>query len=278
MGGGGGGGRATANNEITFNDTSEYMYRNSSTKRGGFEGSFGYVSNNTELDTTGNEDVTQTGEALPAADREKLRANIQVLNDCVLEQICPDKEDLKTRADKAWDRACNLFDDTRALIDDEVDDLKADTLNYINMWHSQWARMAGSSLNCAVNEMRNRAVTELNRRIAGIIAERLTRLKEHETQALAEAFRNNLDARMEPNKLAFMHIQALYGVLRGAETTQVTERDYDEAKDENSRQFTMMGKVFHDITDVSDNSGTYGGELDDAVAASQAIQALIPSA
>lgn len=277
MGGGSGGG-ASANNEITFNDTSEYMYRDSSTKRGGFEGSFGFVTNNTDLDTVGTENVNQTGSALPEADRDELRRQIEVLNNCVLDQFCPDKDDLKTRADLAWDRARSLFDDTRGLIDDEVDDLKADTLNYINMWHTQWARMAGSSLNCAVNELRNRAVTELNRRIAGIIAERLTRLKEHETQALAEAFKNNLDARMEPNKLAFMQIGALYGVLRGAETTQVTDRDYDESKDESSRQFTLMGKVFHDITDVSDNSGTYAGELDDAVAASKAIQDLVPSA
>lgn len=255
---------------INFEDTSQYMFRNSSTQRGGFEGHVGAQYVDTDIDIEGTEDINRTQELLTEDDRDRIRATLAQLDAVSAAQIAGDRTDMTAKAALAWDRAISLWPDTKALIDQEVGDLKDEMLQYIFLWESQWARTAGSSLNCLVQGMRVKATTELTRRLAGIIAERTTRFKEHETQAIAQAFQDNLNARMEPAKVAFQQIANLYGVLRGAHTIDATDRDYTESRDEDVLRIDLLGKFYHEGIDVSDNDGAYG-LADSAVSASQTV-------
>lgn len=276
MAGGGGGGEV--NNEITFNDTSEFVYRNSSTRRGGFEGVLTGGRVDTDLDISGTEDVVREQEEMTEADRVLLRDNIATLTACAVAQLCPDKATLGQRSDFAWDRAITLFPDLRMLLDAEIEDLREDTRAYICLWENQWARTAGSSHNSLVLDLKNRAVTELSRRIAGIIAERLHQYKQHETEAITQAFMDSLNARMQPTQIAYNHIGTLYGILRGSATTNITDRGYTEGRDERATNFQGTGKFFHDVTDISDASGNYDGELNDLAGAADVIAIAVPTA
>jgi hypothetical protein len=272
---GGSTGGATANNEqtITFEDTSEYMYRNSSKATGGFKATIGLVNTNTSLDTAGAEDITRTQQLLLDSDMAELRADLEKLTQCTVDEFCADKTDLKTRAGMSWDRALALYPTYQAELAAQLDDLKAETYSRICLWESQWARTAGSSLNCLVQSMKNKAEVELARRIAGVIAETNMRMKEHETQALAQAFMDNMNARLEPDKIAFSKIGTLWGILRGSTVTDVTDRDYNENKDERRTEITAMGDFYHEVVDWSENDGSYGGERADLVSLAQSAVA-----
>lgn len=264
--------------DITFNDTSEFMYRNSATKRGGFEGTITGGSGSTDLAVSGNEDLLKTQEELTDADRVLLRSNIKTLTDCAVAALCTEKTSLSSRNELAWARAIGMFPELQALIDAEITDLKAETEAYICLWETQWARTAGSSHNSLVISMKNKAATELSRRLAGIIAERLGTYKQMETEAISRAFTDGLTATTNLTQLGFTHIGTMYQVLRGSVATSTTERLYSENRDESRREFQASGKFFHDVTDISDNSGDYNGELSSAYSASQSIAGSIPSA
>lgn len=273
--GGGQGGAASADNEITFNDSSEYMFRNSSTKRGGFEGNIARTTTNTDLDTRGTEDIIRVTDNLNDADRDKIRDQLQEIVDCVGPDFCADKQDLSDRADVAWDRALTLFDDTKGEILEEVEDLKQEAIDRICLRRNQWARTAGSSLNCLVHDLERKAEVELTRRLAGVVAEKMPQLRAYETQAINEAFRMHFYAKGEMPKIAFSHIGNLWNILRGAQVTDTTDRDYTEDRDEDVTNLQLAGKFYHEQTDISDNDGTYTSVGDDAISTSQGISGII---
>lgn len=257
--------------EVNYYDTSEYMYRNSSSDKGGFKGTIGLVDVDDDLDVTGSEDIEQVQTQLLEADQEQLRDMIAALTLCSTEQLCADKLELTQRADAAWSRALNLYPVYAQLLEDELDDLKAETYAYICLAESQWARTAGSSLNCLVQSMKNKAEVELARRMAGMVAESLRRMKEHETEALRLAFEKELTGRMEPVKTGLQQIGTLFSVLRGATTTDVTDRDYTEHREADVMTKTAMGDFYYEGTVVSDNSDTYAAKVSGWAAASQAV-------
>jgi len=269
------GGTGDTSNSITFEDSSQYIYRNSSKATGGFKATVGVVNTNADLATTGAEDIARTQQLMRDADLDALRADLEKLTQCTVDEFCADKTDLKTRAGVSWDRALALYPTYRAELDARLDDLKAETYNRICLWESQWARTAGSSLNCLVQSMKNKAEVELARRIAGVIAETNMQMKEHETQALAQAFVNNMNARLEPDKIAFSKIGTLWGVLRGSTVTDVTDRDYTENKDEGRTEITAMGDFYHEVVDWSGSNGSYGGERAGLVDLAQAAAASV---
>lgn len=271
--GGGGGGSSTSS--VTMNGTEEYIYRNSSTKRGGFKGNIGYTDTSTDLDIAGAEDIARTQEILLAADRQLLRDNIATLTNCVLPIFCDQASDLRSKAETAWDRALTLYPDTKLQIDAEMLAIKEDTINRICMREAQWARTSGSSLNCVVQGMKNRAEIELARELAGVIASRLIEHKQHETQAIAQAFEANMSAKLKPAELAFNQIGTLYGLLRGGLVTDTTDRDYSENRDEDTHTLQALGEFYHEATAIADNSGTYESDASDAFAASQAIAGVV---
>jgi hypothetical protein len=261
---------------VNFNDTSEYMFRNSSTKKGGFEGNIGTTTTDVALDISGTEDISRTGSLLDAADRTQLRAAIASLETCTVDSFCTDKGDLVTRAGTAWDRAIALYPTFAALLEDELDDLKAEMLAQIYQNQNQWARIAGSSLNCLVANMTSAAQVDMTRRVAGVIAERLARFKEHETQAIVQAFEIQMNARARMQETGMSGLNALWQVLRGAETTELTDRDYTEARDEDNTTFNLLGRFYHEGIDIADLADTYNTS-DDAISVSQGMAALIPS-
>jgi hypothetical protein len=269
--GGGGGASSTSETTITNNDTSEYMYRNSATKRGGFKGNIGTTRTDTNLDIGGQEDITRTQKLFRDADFVDLRRDIKTLTDCVLPLFCQDFNDLRSKAETAWTRALNLYPELKAQVDAELDAMKEDTINRICQREAQWARTAGSSLNCIVQSMKTRAEIELARELAGVVSSRLIEFRTHETQAIQAAFEHNLQAKFRPQELAFSQIGALYNVLRGGEVTDVTDRDYSENRDEDQNTLNDLGEFYHEVTDISDNSGNYASELDDVFGASQAV-------
>ena len=256
---------------LTIMDTSGNIYRNSSTKRGGFEGEIGLIDTDSQLDVAGTEDVTRTIDVLNDFERSRLASMIGQLTSCTTGTLCEDKADLITRAGQAWERAWNLFPTYRAELDAELADMKQEMLDEICLMESQWARTAGSSLNTLVQRMRAKSVEELARRIAGMIAERRLQAKEHETQAIGQAFEQMLNGRMEPTKAAFAQIGTLYSILKGTLTSDITDRDYTEQRDEDERKITAMGKFYHEAIDVSDASGTYAADVDSAWAASNLV-------
>lgn len=263
------------NVEINFNDTSEYMFRNSSTQKGGFEGNFGTKTTDVEIDIDGTEDVNRTGEQLTEADRTQLRAAIALMEASTVTAFATDKADLSTKAQVAWDRAVALYPAYRAQMQIELDDIRTEMLNTILLQTSQWARIAGSSLNCLVAEMRLKAETELARRLTGIVADRLMRFNEIESQAIAQAFDMNMNSRGQMQNMGLSNLNALWGILRGAHTTEVTDRDYTENRDEDNTTFDLLGRFYHEGVDISDNDGSYN-TASAAVSASELASALIP--
>lgn len=261
---------------INFNDTSEFMFRNSSTQKGGFEGNIGLKTINVDLDVLGTEDVLRNGELLDAADRTQLRAAIDSLEACTVANFCADKADLITRATTAWDRAVSLSPAFQVLLDNEVDDLTTEMLNQIYLNQSQWARIAGSSLNCLVADMTTKAQIEMTRRITGVIAETLRRFKEHETAAVLQAFEMQFSGRARMAEVGLSGLNVMWNVLRGAQTTEVTDRDYTEARDERNSTFDLLGRFYHEGIDISDSDGSYA-LAGTAASVSQGIASLIPS-
>lgn len=261
---------------INFYDTSEYMFRNSSTKKGGFEGNFGMTDTNTDVDTTGAEDVTRTQTLLLETDRDQLRAQILKLEACAVDAFCTDKGDLVTRAGTAWDRAISLYPSFQSLLNAELEDLKTEMLNNIYLWRNQWRRTAGSSLNCLVQEMETKAEIEMTRRIAGHVAESLRRFKEHETAAIAQAFEHQMTARLRTNEVGLSSMNAIWSILRGSSVEDITDRDYTENRDEDQTTWNMLGKFYHEGIDISDNSGSYN-TADAAIGVSEGWAALVPS-
>ena len=262
---------------INFNDTSEYMFRNSSTQKGGFEGNIGLKTINVDLDVLGTEDVVRNGELLDAADRMQLRAAIDSLEICTVAAFCADKADLITRATTAWNRAIALYPTFQTLLDNEVDDITTEMWNQIYLNQNQWARIAGSSLNCLVADMTTKAQVEMTRRVTGIIAESLRRFKEHETAAVMQAFEMQFNGRARMAEVGLSGLNVMWNVLRGAQTSEVTDRDYTEARDESNRTFDLLGRFYHEGIDISDMDGSYA-LAGSAASVSQGIAALIPSA
>ena len=250
--------------------------RNSSTKRAGFEGEIGYIRTDTELDISGREDVNRDTDVLDEVERERIKEQIGVLSACTVAAFCDDKASLVTKAGLAWDRAWTLFPTYREELDNELDDLKQEFMDYICLWEQQWARMAGSSLNSIVIRLRMKAQVELARRLAGIIAERRLQAKEHETEAIAQAFADEWKARQDSNQLGFGQIGMLYQILKGAKIIDVTDRDYSENRDEDKNQFTAMGKFYNEGIDISDQSGTYSSEVGDAWSSAEGVAGIIP--
>lgn len=259
--------------EVTnnFNDTSEYIYRNSSLDKAGFKVSYGDVDTDTTLDVEGTEDISQTQTLLTAADQEQIRGMIDTLTICTTEQLCQDKSDLMSRANLAWNRALALYPEYRIQLQADLDDLRAERHAYICLMEQQWARTAGSSLNCLVQGMRNKAEVELARVMAQAIAESNRRMKEHETEALRNAFEKELTARMEPVKTGLNQIGTLFSVLRGATLTDITDRDYTEHRNEEVNQHTLLGDFYHEAQSTAENSGTYAGEVSALASIAQAI-------
>lgn len=259
---------------INFNDTSEYMFRNSSIKKGGFDANVGYQRGTSDLDVEGAEDVTQTQELLTEADRAQLRSMINALTVCTTEQLCSDKSDLRARANQAWNRALNLYPVYREQLDAELEDLRAEMFANILMWENQWARTAGSSLNCLVQGMRNKAVVDLSRRMSAAIAESNLRMKEHETEALARAFDKELQSVVQPTQMGLNQIGTLFQILRGARAEEVTDRDYTENRDETTSQSSITGRFYYEGTEISDNAGEYG-QADAAIATANPISSAL---
>lgn len=261
---------------INFNDTSEYMFRNSSTQKGGFEGNVGTTWTDTDIDITGTEDVSRSQELLTGLDRTQLRSQIDALEACAVTSFCSDKSDLITRAGNAWDRALALYPTFKSLLDTQTTDLKEEILDQIYLMRSQWARTAGSSLNCLVQEMESDAQVELARRVAGVVAEQLRAFKEHETEAIRQAFEMQFAARAKMAEIGLSSMNTLWNILRGAEVQDITDRDYTENRDEDTNTINLLGKFYHEGIDISDSDGSYA-LAGDAVSASQAIANLIPT-
>lgn len=270
-----GGGGASANNEITFNDTSEYMYRNSSTKRGGFEGNIARTTQNTSANTDGTEDIERVTDQLDPMDRATIRDQITEIVACIGPSFCADKADLATRAETAWDRAVALYADTKGAIDTEIADLKQEAIERICLQKTQWARTAGSSLNCLVQGMELKAEVELTRRLAGALAERLPQLKQLETAAIMDAFQQNFQAKAQMPQIAFAHVGNLWNILRGAQVSEVTDRGYTEGRTENQTTLQLAGKFYHESTDIADTDGKYESVGEDAISTSQGIMSTI---
>ena len=263
-----------ASTTVNFNDTSEYMFRNSSTQKGGFEGNIGHTDTDIDIATSGTEDVEKLAVLLTDADRTKLRTQIETLEACAVATFCSDKASLVEHALAAWQRALTFYPEFRALLEAELVDVRAETMNAILMYETQWARIAGSSLNCLVAEMSVKAQVELGRRISGIVAEQLRRAKEHETDALKNAFEKEFSARARVTEVGISGINSFWQVLRGAEVTEVTDRDYTEARNEDQRVTNLLGKFYHEGIDIADSDGAYA-LAGDAVSASQGIAGII---
>lgn len=250
---------------------SDYTFRNSATKRGGFRGNVGYTSTDTDIDIDGSEDIRRSQDLLTEADRADLRSQITKLTACVIDTFCTDRADLKEKAEWAWNRATTLYPTTKALLDEELAALRDDTINRICQREAMWARTAGSSLNCLVQNMKIRAEIELTRELAGVTAKYLMDHKVHETQAIVQAFADNMSAKMNTTQLSFQQVSALYGLLRGARVDDVTDRDYSEDRSENTMVIDARGEFFHEVTSIADNYGEYDTELDDVFTTSQSV-------
>lgn len=249
----------------------ENIFRNSSTKRGGFRGNVGFTSTSSNIDVDGSEDIMREQDLLTDADRVLLRDNIKTLTDCVVTAFCADRTELKSKAQWAWDRAVSLYPTTKALMDAEMLVIRDEAIDRICAREAMWARTAGSSLNCIVQGMKNRAEIELAKELTGVMSKYLTDLKQHETQAVSQAFADNMSANMETTRVAFAQIGALYGILRGANVTEVTDRDYTEDRSENTTVIDARGEFYHEATSISDDQNTYAADAADAFTASQAV-------
>lgn len=259
------------NSPQTITGTEQYIYRNSSIKKGGLRANVGFTLTNTDLSISGTEGIEKVQDSLTEADRDLLRANMSVIQDCALDRMCANADTLEARANRAWDRAIDLYPVMRDLLDDEIEAIRFETLQRINMAEYQWRRLAGSSLNCAVLQLQSSAQNELAVRLAGVVSEALQRYKVHETEAIAQAFAHNLQARLEPAKVMFSHTEALWNVLRGARVEDTTDREYEEQRGETTMVTDARGEYYNEATAIADNSGTYAGDADDAYSAAGGV-------
>lgn len=240
---------------INFEDTSQYIFRNSSRNRGYFEGEAGYVSTS--------DDRTSNTTLLTDTELDRLNTQIDTMATLGIDGLVADKPELVDRADAAWDRAIALYPAFKALTEDRLADLKAEMLAQIQLMTNQWARTAGSSLNCLVQKMQTDAETEMARRMAAVISSDYKDMVVHETQAMASAFEAELKARAGVDETAINSVATLTNILRGSKAKEVDERDIHELR--------VMGKFGHEAEDWSDNNGTYSGEVSNLSSAATAI-------
>ena len=106
------------------------------------------------------------------------------------------------------------------------------------------------------------------------MAEQLRRAKEHETEALKNAFEKEFSARARVTEVGISGINSFWQVLRGAEVTELTDRDYTEARGEDQRVTNLLGKFYHEGIDIADSDGAYA-LAGNAVSASQGIAGII---
>lgn len=266
----GGGGGATASNEITFADTSEFIYRNSSEKSGGGTVEIGTVNEGRDRGTTIAEDVIDTAEALDQACRTQIKGMVTELEKSVTaaEQETTDVQDY---AQQVFDSALTLYDDVDTTVNARLDDLRQETIDRICSHELQWQRTAGSSLNCLVLGMKNKALTEMARRMSAVAAEVLFEARDREQQAIQRAFEAQLSARTQPRQLAFSQIGQLLAVLKGSLVNTTRDRDVNEQMNEDVNQLRAMGNLFYSAKTVSANEGTHAGAADDYAAAAQAV-------
>ena len=262
-------GSTTVNNN--FEDKSDYIYRNSSTKKGGGRGNVQNTNTSSSLNITGTEDVARDTEALTAADRDLLRSNISTIHSCALDRMCGNATTLEERANYAWSRAIDLYPQMQVLLGDQLEALRLTAMNKICLAEYQWNRIAGSSLNCQVAGLKSEAESLLTTRLAGVVAEALERYKIAESQAIAQAFGDNLAARTEPSKIIFAHVGNLWELLKGSEIRDVTDRDYGEQRAESSNTTQVGFELYYEALSIADNSGTYISDVNDAFAAAQAV-------
>lgn len=246
---------SSSSTNITFEDTSQYIFRNSSRNRGYFEGEAGYVSTSDDTDTTARQ--------LTEAEVARLNSEIDALAAVSISELGADKTSLTAMADIMWDRAQDLYPTFKTLTDDKLADMKAEAIAQICLMESQWARTAGSSLNCLVGKMRTDAETEMARRMAAAVAADYSGMFQHETQALQIAFEAGMKARLSPVELGLNTLSSLTNILRGAYSTQDTNRDVHEVR--------VMGKFGHEAEDWSDNNGTYSGSVGSLASAAGSI-------
>ena len=258
----------TVNNN--FEDKSDYIYRNSSTKKGGGRGYLDRTTTNTNLNIDGSEDVARDTQALLAADRTLLRNNIATIHNCALDRMCGNADTLEDRANYAWNRAVALYPTMQALLADQLEALRLETIQRICLAEYQWNRIAGSSLNCQVAAFKSEAESLLATRLAGVMAEALEKYKIHESQTISQAFADNLAARTEPSKIIFAHVTNLWEILKGSEIRDVTDRDYAEQRDEDVSSTKIGFELYYEALSIADNSGTYAGDVDDAWGLAQA--------
>ena len=233
---------STTNN--TTEDTSQYIFRNSSRMRGYFEGDAGYVDTD--------DDRSTTADLLSTTEMARLNNNIDTLIASSVDQLATAAGDLQTRASTAWDRATSLYDTFKGLTDDKLADLKAEMLSQIYARQVQWAITAGSSFNCIVQSMTTEAEVDLARRMAGVIADDYAGMVKHETEAMASAFEMELKAQITPIELGLNSLSALMSTLRGSHSAENVSRDVKEVR--------ATGKFGHEAEDWTASNGTYVGE------------------
>ena len=252
----------TSSNE--FQDTSEFIYRNSSEKAAGFTFEAGTVNEDRSI----NEDIVVTTEALDAACRTDIKDMITTLKVDAQNHV-DDRDHLITRAHAAWDRAIALYTDFETQLTAETDDIKTEFTDRICAAELEWQRTAGSSLNTLVQDMKARSEAELARRLAGVISTRLQGFRNDETNAIANAFQHEFIAHHQTAQISLSQLIGLGNLLKGSIATQTTDRDLSEDVD----QIRAMGNYFRNAKTISDDQGTHSGEVDSVATAVSAIAA-----
>lgn len=258
------------NSTVTLQDTSQYTYRNSSEKHSGFTFEGGFTNEDRDRTTDVDEDETQNTQSLDAACRQMIKDMVTTLKHQV-DNSAAEKDHLVEKAHYAWDRAVSLYPEFQTNLSAEIDDLKADMLARICQWTDQWSRMAGSSLNCQVQQMKIRAETDLARRLAAVIANKMHDQSKHETSAIQQAFQKEFQAHWGTRQIDYGHMSNLLAILKGANIDTIRERDVVEQVDETVNQIRAMGNYFSQARSIADNSGEYAGNVDDLAAAATAI-------
>lgn len=250
-------GGGTSKTTINFEDTSQYIFRNSSRNRGYFEGDAGY--------TDTDDDRATTADLLTDAEMTRLNANIDTVIASSVDELAAAAADLQSRASTAWDRATSLYPVFKGLTDAKLADLKAEMLSQICLRTNQWAMTAGSSLNCLVQNMTTAAEVDLARRMAAVIADDYAGMVKHETDAIASAFEMELKAQLSPVELGLNSLNALLTILRGSHSTENVQRAV--------RELRATGKFGHESEDWSDNNGTYSGDVNSLASGAATVAA-----
>lgn len=270
----GGGGGATANNTLTFEDTSEFIFRNSSTDRSGFHVDAQYTDENIGKVTDLTDNQTETTELLDQACRDLIKQKVEAML-AVADDTTINRDYLKDNALKAWDRACNLYPEYQLWSDDTVADILAEGVERICENKTQWSRIAGSSLNCVVQSLEVRAQTELSRKLFAERSRWRKDMLEHQTQAIRDAFEMEMAARMNTAQIPFTSAVGLLQVLRGAEATGTVARTTNEVADTDVQKVFLGGRYWVDAQSVSDDQGAYLPRVDENRATANAVRALV---